>query len=120
MDAAPVIAASIRTGTGSSGSLACAGAHARTGDPAMIAGYVGLSDALDDAIVKFAKDYADQAATTTRNLKAIENGRIEVKKMSVFTENRVWNDDRPLDFRAGSKSRDASWGRPRPASDRSS
>ena len=35
-------------------------AHARSGDPAMIAGYVGTSEALDDALTKFARAYADQ------------------------------------------------------------
>ncbi|MGA9723330.1 MAG: DUF2252 domain-containing protein [Candidatus Binatus sp.] len=55
-------------------------AQARTGDPAMIAGYLGSSVAFDDAIVKFAKDYADQ---TERDyaalLKAIKSGRIKVQ-----------------------------------------
>src|SRR5208282_5497477 len=55
-------------------------AHARTGDPAMITGYLGSSDAFDDAIVKFAKGYADQ---TERDydalLKAIKRGRIKVE-----------------------------------------
>jgi hypothetical protein len=35
-------------------------AHARTGDAAQIAGYLGNSDALDKAMVKFAFAYADQ------------------------------------------------------------
>jgi hypothetical protein len=35
-------------------------AHARSGDPAAIAGYVGKSEALDDAIASFAMAYADQ------------------------------------------------------------
>ncbi len=55
-------------------------AHARTGDPAMIAGYLGSSDAFDDAIVEFAKKYADQ---TERDyaalLKTIKSGRIKVQ-----------------------------------------
>ena len=58
---------------------ALARAHARTGDPAMIAGYLGSSEAFDDAIVKFADSYADQ---TERDydalLKAIKAGRIKV------------------------------------------
>ncbi len=53
-------------------------AHARTGDPAMIAGYLGTSEAFDDAIVKFADGYADQ---TERDydalLRAIKSGRIK-------------------------------------------
>jgi hypothetical protein len=55
-------------------------AHARTGDPAMIAGYLGSSDAFDDAIVKFADSYADQ---TERDydalLKAIKSRRIKAR-----------------------------------------
>lgn len=35
-------------------------AHAKSGDAAMLAGYVGNSEALDDALVKFAYAYADQ------------------------------------------------------------
>jgi uncharacterized protein (DUF2252 family) len=40
---------------------ALARAHARTGDPARIAGYLGKNDTFDRAISKFAVDYADQA-----------------------------------------------------------
>jgi len=39
---------------------ALARAHARTGDAALIAGYLGKNDAFDQAIAKFAVDYADQ------------------------------------------------------------
>ena len=39
---------------------ALARAHARSGDPAMIAGYLGEGETFDDAIVKFADAYADQ------------------------------------------------------------
>jgi uncharacterized protein (DUF2252 family) len=35
-------------------------AHAKSGDPAMIAGYVGNSDTLDNAMARFAFTYADQ------------------------------------------------------------
>ncbi len=35
-------------------------AHARTGDAARIAGYLGKNDTFDQAIAKFAVDYADQ------------------------------------------------------------
>jgi hypothetical protein len=34
--------------------------HARTGDPALIAGYMGRSGAFDDALASFAMAYADQ------------------------------------------------------------
>lgn len=57
---------------------ALARAHARSGDAAMIAGYVGASDAIDDAICDFAVDYADQAQRDHRALvKAVREGRIE-------------------------------------------
>ena len=36
--------------------------HARTGDPAVIAGYMGRSKAFDDAIASFALAYTDQTA----------------------------------------------------------
>jgi hypothetical protein len=35
-------------------------AHARSGEPAVIAGYMGKSEVLDDAIASFAVAYADQ------------------------------------------------------------
>ena len=35
-------------------------AHARSGDPAVISGYMGRGDAFDDAIASFATAYADQ------------------------------------------------------------
>ena len=37
-------------------------AHARSGDPAMIAGYLGKGAAMDDALASFAMNYADQTA----------------------------------------------------------
>jgi|APFre7841882630_1041343.scaffolds.fasta_scaffold08232_3 uncharacterized protein (DUF2252 family) len=38
-------------------------AHARSGDPAIIAGYMGKNDAFDDALASFAMAYADQTVT---------------------------------------------------------
>ncbi len=35
-------------------------AHARSGDPVAIAGYLGSSDSFDEALVEFAESYADQ------------------------------------------------------------
>jgi len=59
---------------------ALARAHARSGDPAMIAGYMGASEAFDDAITNFAADYADQTQHDYEALlKAIKNGRIAVE-----------------------------------------
>jgi hypothetical protein len=55
-------------------------AHGRSGDPATIAGYLGTSDAFDDAIVKFARTYADQTERDYEALlKAIKSGRIKVQ-----------------------------------------
>lgn len=55
-------------------------AHARTGDPARIAGYLGKGEAFDDAIVKFATAYADQTERDHRSfIKAIRAGRIRTR-----------------------------------------
>jgi hypothetical protein len=35
-------------------------AHAKSGDPAILAGYLGKSDAMDEAIARFALAYAEQ------------------------------------------------------------
>ncbi len=40
---------------------ALAKAHARSGDPAMISGYLGQKDVFDQSIATFAELYADQA-----------------------------------------------------------
>jgi uncharacterized protein (DUF2252 family) len=55
-------------------------AHARSGDPAMIAGYMGKSEVFDKALAAFGKAYADQAEqdhAAFRN--AIRQGQIEVQ-----------------------------------------
>ncbi len=53
-------------------------AHARSGDPASIAGYLGPGEAFDDALVRFAVSYADQTeADHERLAKAVGQGRIE-------------------------------------------
>ena len=58
-------------------------AHARTSDPARIAGYLGKTEAFDEAIERFAVAYADQ---TERDhlcfLKAIRAGRIGARSRS--------------------------------------
>jgi hypothetical protein len=57
---------------------ALARAHARSGDPAMIPGYMGASGAFDDAIGEFAVEYADQNERDYRGfVTAIKEGRIE-------------------------------------------
>jgi uncharacterized protein (DUF2252 family) len=56
---------------------ALARAHARTGDPARIAGYLGKSDSFDEAIAKFASAYADQNELDyAKFLKAIRVGKL--------------------------------------------
>jgi uncharacterized protein (DUF2252 family) len=53
-------------------------AHARTGDPAQVAGYLGTSDRFDAAIVEFAVRYADQNATDYAAFKqAVKEGRLK-------------------------------------------
>lgn len=49
---------------------ALARAHARSGDPAMISGYLGTKDVFDHAIATFAETYADQAERDHRALVA--------------------------------------------------
>jgi uncharacterized protein (DUF2252 family) len=54
-------------------------AHAKSGDPAMIAGYCGTSSTLDEAIAKFAVAYARQTERDFDALgKARRSGRIKV------------------------------------------
>jgi uncharacterized protein (DUF2252 family) len=54
-------------------------AHAKSGDPATIAGYCGKSDVLDEAIGKFAMSYAEQTAQDHAALvKAKRTGRVKV------------------------------------------
>ena len=54
-------------------------AHAKSGDAAMIAGYVGKSDELDEAMVNFAFAYADQTEKDYQALvSAGKSGRIKV------------------------------------------
>ena len=60
--------------------MALARAHARSGDPAQISGYLGSSDLFAQAIASFAEAYADQ---TDRDhaalLAAIKEGRIQAE-----------------------------------------
>jgi uncharacterized protein (DUF2252 family) len=59
---------------------ALARAHARTGDPARIAGYLGKSGAFDEAIEEFAVAYANQTERDHAALvKAIRAGRLRAK-----------------------------------------
>ena len=58
-------------------------AHARSGDPAMMAGYMGKSEVFDKAVATFSEIYADQAEQDHAAFKnAIRQGRIEVQAES--------------------------------------
>jgi uncharacterized protein (DUF2252 family) len=58
--------------------LALARAHARSGDAAMISGYMGSSETFDDAICEFAVEYADQTQRDYRAfVKAVREGRVK-------------------------------------------
>ena len=52
--------------------------HARSGDPAVISGYLGKSDVFDEAVAAFSVAYADQNEKDHAVLKrAIQDGKIE-------------------------------------------
>jgi hypothetical protein len=53
-------------------------AHARTGDAAVIAGYCGNSNVLDEALADWAEAYGDQTKKDHATLvQAIEKGRVK-------------------------------------------
>ncbi len=57
--------------------LTLARAHARTGDPIAISGYLGEGDVFDKAIAAFSSDYADQTERDHAELRtAIDSGSI--------------------------------------------
>jgi len=59
---------------------ALARAHAKAGDAAMIAGYLGSKDTFDEALVKYSAAYADQAERDFGAFKAaIRSGRLRTK-----------------------------------------
>jgi hypothetical protein len=54
-------------------------AHARSGEPAKISGYMGKSDAFDKAIAEFSIAYADRSERDHEILmKAVRAGHLEV------------------------------------------
>jgi NAD(P)H-dependent flavin oxidoreductase YrpB (nitropropane dioxygenase family) len=54
-------------------------AHARSGEPAIISGYLGKSDKFDQAIADFATSYADQCEQDHSVLmEAVHSGKLEV------------------------------------------
>jgi len=58
---------------------ALAKAHARSGEPAQISGYLGKGDTFDSAIADFAVAYADLSERDHAILKkAVRSGRVEV------------------------------------------
>ena len=59
---------------------ALARAHARSGDPAQISGYMGLNETFDRAIASFADTYADQTERDHAALvSAVQAGRIPIE-----------------------------------------
>mgnify|MGYP003584113378 FL=1 len=70
------------TGHCSNCGWALALAHAKSGDPAMLAGYAGKSEQLEDALVEFAEAYADQTERDYEAMqKAVRAGRIEASEI---------------------------------------
>lgn len=60
-------------------SWALARAHARSGDPAGVAGYLGSNSTFDDAVCEFAVEYANQNLRDYRAfVKAVRDGRVPV------------------------------------------
>ncbi len=69
------------TGHGELCAAALARAHARTGDPAAIAGYLGTKDTFDRAVTAFAEAYADQTERDyARLLAAIRRGELPARR----------------------------------------
>ena len=59
---------------------ALARAHAKAGDAAMIAGYLGSSERFDDALAQYSEAYADQAEVDYETFrKAIRSGRLSTE-----------------------------------------
>ena len=51
--------------------------HAKSGDPALISGYLGRRDTFDLAVAAFARTYADQAERDhAAMIQAIQEGRL--------------------------------------------
>jgi predicted alpha/beta hydrolase len=56
---------------------ALANAHARSGDPVAIAGYLGKGDTFDKALVAFSEQYADQSESDyARFVEAVKSDKI--------------------------------------------
>jgi hypothetical protein len=50
--------------------------HARSGDPAIISGYLGKSDAFDKALVALSVAYADQTEKDHAETKSVASGNV--------------------------------------------
>lgn len=62
---------------------ALARAHAKSGDPALISGYLGRGDAFDQAVAAFAHSYADQTESDHAALaQAVQEGRVKAAPIS--------------------------------------
>jgi len=62
---------------------ALARAHARSGEPTKIAGYMGKSDAFEEAIADFSVAYADQTERDHDVLKrAVRSGKLEAASVA--------------------------------------
>lgn len=58
---------------------ALARAHAKGGDPAMIAGYLGAGEAMDEAMARYAAAYADQVEADYHLFaRAVRSGRLQI------------------------------------------
>jgi uncharacterized protein (DUF2252 family) len=77
--------------------------HARAGDPCLIAGYIGTSARFDQAIAKFAVDYAEQ---TERDLQTLVNSLRHKRPASKSTEHPKTK--RPSSEKKSSKAKSAS------------
>ncbi len=67
-------------GKGEACGAALARAHARTGDPALISGYLGEGTAFDEAITEFGEAYANQTERDYAELvRAVKKGRLPAK-----------------------------------------
>jgi uncharacterized protein (DUF2252 family) len=61
-------------------------AHARSGDPAVISGYMGKSEVFDDAIASFAMLYAGQTIRDHAALVAARTAAKSIKAMAITTK----------------------------------
>jgi hypothetical protein len=69
---------------------ALARAHAKAGDPTMIAGYLGAAETFDEAIRDYALAYADQVEKDYETFKrAVRAGRFPIETVPSETEQAI-------------------------------